>query len=156
MAKKNKKGSVLIEVVVVAAILATVSLTFFGTLAALSQFHEKDSLAIKGQLLAEEGVEALRFIKGGGWQKLADIPKATDMYLELKASSWEATTTPEFIDGRFFRSFRVYDVSRDAADNVAQSAGAVDPGTLLLKSKVEWQWRNATSSAEYQSLITDI
>lgn len=156
MSPKKEVGSTLIEVVVVAAILAVVSLAFLGTLATISNFHQKNTLAIKGELLAEEGVEALRFIKEGGWNILANLSTNSDHYLSLSASSWSVSETPEVIDGQFFRSFRIYDVYRDIEDDIVSAGGTMDPNTFLLNVKVEWSWKGATTSSAYQAYITNI
>lgn len=154
--RKISKGSTLLEVLVVAGILATIALSVFGTLSLLSRFHQKNMFAIKGQLLAEEGIEALRFIKAGGWSSLTSIPTNTARYLALSPSSWSVTATPEIVDGIFWRVIKVYSVSRDVSNDIVSSGGTVDPNTLLLESKVSWNWRGATSTASYQSYITNL
>lgn len=153
---KPQKGSTLTEVVVVSAILAVVSLAFLGTFSLLSRFHEKDMLTIKGELLAEEGVEALRLIKSGGWNTLSGLPMGSTRYLNLTPSSWSITTTPEVIDGIFYRSFIPYAVSRNASDDIVTAGGTTDPNTLLVSVSVSWNWRGATSTANYQSYMTNI
>jgi type II secretory pathway pseudopilin PulG len=156
MYKTKTKGSTLLEVLVVTGVLASIALAVLGTLSLLSRFHQKDTLAIKGQLLAEEGVEALRFIKSSGWSSLSGIPSGSLRYLALSVSSWGVTTTPEVVDGEFWRTVKVYQVTRDATDDIVSSGGIVDPNTLLLESAVSWSWRGATSTASYQSYITNL
>jgi hypothetical protein len=150
------KGSTLIEVLVVAGVLASISLAILGTLSLFSRLHEKDMLSIKGQLLTEEGIEALRFIKALGWSSLSNIPSGQTRYLSLGASSWGVTTVPEIIDGVFWRTIKVYQVMRNASDDIVSSGGTIDPNTLLLESKVSWSWRGATSTTEYQAYITNL
>ncbi|HEU0080556.1 MAG TPA: hypothetical protein VFQ72_00825 [Candidatus Paceibacterota bacterium] len=149
-------GSGLVEVVVGAAILSVVALAFLGTLSLLARFHQRDMLAIKGSLLAEEGIEAVRYIKGSGWAALASLPKDQDRYLEIAPASWKATTTPEIVDGAFYRSFRLSQVRRDASDVIVASGGTVDPGALLVSSTVSWNWRGATTSVTYTAYVTSI
>jgi len=150
------KGSTLLEVLVVTGVLASIALGVMGTLATLSRFHQKDMLAIKGQLLAEEGIEALRFIKSSNWSALSSIPSGENRYLELSESSWGVTTTPEIVDGVFWRTVRVYEVMRDMNDDIVSSGGTIDPDTLLLRSDVSWDWRGATSTTGYSAYITNI
>jgi type II secretory pathway pseudopilin PulG len=156
MRKTKSKGSTLLEVLIVAGILASITLAVLGTLSLLSRFHQKDMLAIKGQLLAEEGIEALRYIKASGWASLSSIPPGTARYLSLSFSSWSVTDAPEVIDGSFWRTIKVYQVARDASGDIVSSGGSIDPDTLLLESTTSWDWRGATSSASYQAYITNL
>lgn len=152
----HTKGSVIVEVVVASAILSVVSLAFLGTLATLSRFHQKDMLAIKGGLLAEEGLEAVRYIKGGNWNTISSLTPDTPYYLSLSTSSWGVTTTPEIVDGVFYRSFKVFTVQRNSSDDIVSSGGTVDPNTLLAESRVSWNTRNSTSTATYKTYVTNI
>lgn len=156
MTKRNEHGSTLMEIVVVAALLSVVSLAFLGTFASISRFHEKNTLSIKGDLLAEEGVEALRLFKSTGWAALSALPAGEDRYFQLSLSSWGVTTTPEVIDGDFYRSFRIYPVARDVSDDIVSSGGTLDPDTLLMDVSVRWAWRTASSSANYKAYMTNI
>jgi|SRR5581483_2963275 len=149
-------GSVLLEVIIGAAILAAVALSFLGSFAVLSRVHERNMLYIKGDLLAEEGIEALRLIKGAGWSNLLGISTLGTRYLTVGDSTWGVTTTPEVIDGSFFRSIKVTPVSRSATDDITTSGGTVDTNTLLLESDVSWSYRNSTSTATYKSYVTNI
>lgn len=152
----HTKGSVIVEVVVASAIISAVSLAFLGTLATLSRFHQKDMLSIKGGLLAEEGLEAVRYIKGSGWTNLSSLPLDTPQYLALATSSWGATTTAEVVDGIFYRSFKLSAVYRDASDDIVSSGGTLDADTLFAESSVSWAWRNATSTVTYKTYVTNI
>lgn len=151
-----QKGNSIIEVVVGATILSIVSLAFLGTFAVLARFHERDMYQIKGTLLAEEGVEAVRLIKGGGWVNLSTIPAGQQRYLALAPSSWGVTTTPEVVDGVFYRSFTLYQVARDSLDNIVPSGGSVDPNTLLVDVRTSWGFHGATSTAEYKEYMTNL
>ncbi len=154
--KKNESGSGLVEVVVAAGIASLVALSFFGAFATLSRFHVKDTLTIKGQLLAEEGLEVLRLIKGSDWSALSQLPVGEDLYLALAPSIWSSTSTPEIIDGTFFRTFRLMSVSRDSLDAIVSQGGVVDANTLLAEVSVSWSWRNATTTVTYKTYVTSL
>jgi len=154
--KKNTKGSGLVEVVIVAAVLATSTLAIFGTFALLSRLHQRNMLTIKAELLAEEGIEALRFLKGGGWGNLSGLSGGQAKYLSLGVSTWSTTATPEVIDGAFYRTVHVNTVERDSSDNIVSSGGTTDPNTLLIDSSVAWSWRGATTTVTYKAYITNI
>ncbi len=152
----NHKGSGLVEVIVGASILSVISLTFFGTLSILSRFHERDMLSIKGGLLAEEGLEAIRYIKGSGWSHLSTLTPGNVYYTTLSASSWGVTTTPEVIDGLFYRTFTIEQVQRNASDDIVASGGTLDPNILLSNVSVAWSNRGATTTITYKTYVTNI
>lgn len=151
-----QKGNSLIEVVVGAAILSMVSLAFWGAFSTLGRFHEKDMYSIKGTLLAEEGIEALRFIKGLGWSNISSIPAGQTKYLAPSANTWSISATPEIVDGVFYRFFQVLPVQRNASDDIVSVNGVVDPDIRLIDVSVSWFLRGATTTAEYKSYITNI
>jgi len=153
---QSESGSGLIEVVVAAAVVSLVALSFLGTFASLSRFHQRDMLAIKGQLLAEEGLEALRLMKSADWSVLSSIPVGQTRYLALAPAAWSATTTPEIVDGVFSRSFRLSSVARDSLDSIASSGGTVDPETLLAEVSVSWMWRSSTTTVTYKTYVTSL
>ena len=152
----HTRGNSLVEVVVCASILSLVSLSFLGTLSVLSKLHERDSLYIKGTLLAEEGLEAVRFIKGAGWNSLSTVPTGEPQYLALSPSSWSLTTEPEIVDGLFYRSLVFTPVERNGADDIVASGGVIDPNTLLAQASVAWNWRGATTTVAYQTYVKNI
>lgn len=153
--KSNARGNSLVEVVVAAALLSAVAVSFLGAFSFLSRSHQRDTLAVKGALLAEEGIEALRYIRGAGWSGLSSALGQT-RYLSLGVSSWSFTNDPEVIDGQFYRSVSVSAVSRDAENDIVETGGAVDTNTLLLESTVSWGWRGATSTITYRSYVTNM
>lgn len=156
MINRAQSGSGLAEVVVASAIMSLVVVAFLGVFATLSRFHERDMLAIKGQLLAEEGVEAIRYMKGSGWQALSSLPLGEEAYFVLATSSWGVTTIPETIDGLFYRSFELSAVSRNSSDSIVATGGTVDPNTVRARVSVSWPWKNATSTASYETYVTNL
>jgi hypothetical protein len=152
----RSRGSSLIEVVVAASILSVAALTFLGVFAVISRFHERDMYIIKGELLAEEAIEAARLVKTNNWSVLSGIPSGETRYLSLSSSAWGVTTTPEVVDGFFYRSFTVSPVQRDATNDIVTAGGTVDTGTVLVTSSVAWKWRNATTSVTYSTYLTNI
>lgn len=144
------------EVVVVSAILSVVSLAFLGTFAVISRFHEKNMRVIKAELIAEEGIEALRLIKSAGFSNLSSLTPGQKYYFALATSSWSVTTTPEVVDEMFYRHFTTSRVERNVSNDIVSSGGTIDSNVLLLKVHVDWTWRNATNTATYESYLTNI
>lgn len=165
--KKNilQSGTTLMEIVVVTAILSTVSLAFLGTFTTVSKFHEKNTKAIKAGLLAEEGIEALRVVKSQNFQTLGSIAAAiagggasTRQYFAVSTSTWGVTTTPEIIDGLYYRYFFINPVYRTGTYDVTFNSGlgTFDPNTIAVDVYVEWLWRNATNTNVYKALMTNL
>ncbi len=158
---KKAKGSTLTEVVIVAGILSTVSLAFLGTFAVISKFHEKNLRAIKAGLLAEEGMEAVRIIKGRDFNTLSTLAQSgpsTPQYLEVSPSTWNTTTTPEVVDNLYYRYFVVSPAYRTVDSDPTQSSAGntLDPNTVYVDVTVEWLWRNATTSNSYKAFMTNL
>ncbi len=149
-------GSGLVEVVVAASILSVIAIAFIGSFTVLTRAHTKDMLTIKAELLAEEGLEALRLMKSAGWTTLSSMPVNTTRYLVVTSAAWSATTTVESVDGAFWRSFKLYSVMRNGTDDIVSSGGTTDPNTLLAEVTVSWLYRNATSTVSYQTYVTNI
>lgn len=160
--KISQTGSTLMEVVVVTAILSTVSLAFLGTFATVSKFHEKNMRVIKAGLLAEEGIEAIRILKSQDFNALSTLAQAgaTPHYLAVSTSTWSITSTPEVIDGIYYRYFTLTPAKRTPTYDIVYGAGTasdtVDLNTLFIDVYVEWQWRNATNTNIYKAFITNI
>jgi hypothetical protein len=76
--------------------------------------------------------------------------------LALATSSWSATTTPEVVDGLFYRQFKLSSVSRDSSDDIVVVGGTVDVNTFLVESSVAWNARGATSTITYKTYVTNI
>jgi hypothetical protein len=152
----TKKGSSLIEVIVVASIFATAFISFESTFIGLSKFHNRNTLQIKGQLLAEEGIEIIRYLRDSGWSSFSSIPLDTDYYFSLQIASWTATSTPEVVDGVFHRHFKLSEVQRSSllpSGPIVSSGGIIDPNTRKATLDVSWLWQDATSTIHYETYV---
>jgi len=153
-ALKNKKGSGLVEVIIVASIISVVSFVFIGSFITLSSFHERNTLHIKAHLLAEEGIEIVRLIKHGNWENIENLPVNQPYYLSFEPFTWNSTSTPEIIDGIFYRHFILRETQRDVLGTIVSSGGVVDSNTRLVESFVSWVWDEATTTASYKAYVT--
>lgn len=156
MKKKNHKGIVMIEVVIVVSILGIVTV---GLIFANIIYLKTASFTLastKATLLAQEGVEAVKYIRSGGWDtKIGTLTSGATYYLSFSTSTmWSSTTTEEVIDGRFLRSFVIEDVDRDADDDIAQT-GTNDPDTKSLTVSVSWPGATGTTTKQIETYITN-
>lgn len=154
---KQKIGAGLIEVVIGVGIM---TLTIVGLTNAYGLFIRSaaaQSKFVKAQFLLEEGVEALRTLRDESWSSLDGLTKSTTYWMSFdnSLSLWEATSTQTFVDGEFERSFVLDEVRRDGNDRIALS-GTLDPGTIKVTVKVEWQFRNATNTSSVETYLANL
>lgn len=152
----HKKGFGLVEAVVAISIVAA----FIVILGAVNTIYLKISFSqsniLQAAFLAEEGIEAVRFIRDGGWgDGIASLSNGVDYYLAFTGSSWQPTTTPVSV-GIFDRRVRFDEVYRDATDNITTMGGTIDPNVRLVTSKVSWVERGATSTKTVSTYITNL
>jgi len=139
----------LAELIVAAAIITTMLVAVVQAFGISETLQNQQIPMVKAQLLAEENLEVLRLIRNTGWGNLSSLPLNTKEYLYFSGSAWSVTTTPEIIDGIFYRSFTVSSVERDSSSDIVSSGGTLDPNTLFASSTVSWLSSNATSSVSY-------
>ena len=99
--------------------------------AAYENAQSRQSPAIKAQLLSEEGIEVLHLVRIPDGMCFPQFPPRTKKYFYFSGTTWSVTTTPEIIDGVFYRSFTMASASRNSSFNIVSSGGMVDPQTLL-------------------------
>ncbi len=161
--KKTKKvpaylqaGMALVEILIGSAIISV------GILAAISSFNAYTNYALANQkniqagYLLEEALEAVTFLRDGGWTaNISRFSTTTTYYLAFTGSAWATTTTPQYVDGEFLRSVRVYDVKRNGLD-VISSSGTFDPNTKLVTATVDYFQGHATTTKSISTYITNI
>lgn len=124
MTLRTTRGITVIEVAIG---LGIVSLVLVFSMHAIGQFiNTGKTIGEKtvGLLLAEEGLEMLRYLRDEDWNTIATIPTNTTRYLSVSTSAISVTTTPETV-GRFTRSFIMSNVYRNSStdDIVASTTG---------------------------------
>lgn len=152
----KQAGFGLIEII---AGVAIISIFIFG-LTAVSRLalrlNEKNVQNIKAGFLLEEGIEAVKILRDGGWTaNIAALGVNVPYYFDFNGSAWKATTTNVFIDGVFERRFIVADVLRDASDDIA-SLGGPDPNTKKISISVSWLARAGTTTETLSTYITNL
>lgn len=156
MFKLSKKGFGIVEIIIAIAI----GLIFFSSIYGIIFFSDR---AIHLNLrkteaieLAKEGIEIVRIIKNNDWTNDIDtLTSGTTYYPVLSGGEWSLTTTPQaLVNGIFTMTITVYDVNRDANDDIATS-GTDDPNTKRVVSTISWTERAKTNTVELQSYITN-
>ena len=135
-----QRGIGSVEVLIGTAIVA---LTLSFTIATVNHFFTvgtKTADRVAAAYLAQEGVEALRFVRDSSWATIAALPTDTARYLDIDSDTIGITTTPEVVDG-FERTVFVRDVyRRSAGDDIVDEASEVgkvlDPNSKLVEVSV--------------------
>jgi type II secretory pathway pseudopilin PulG len=119
---------VLIGISIISALLVVIGYSINSYVAARAALLNNT----KATYLAEEGLEIVRSIRDDDWTTIDGLPTNTARYLSVSTTTVSIVTTPEVIDGQFYRQFIVRPVYRNASDDIVASttAGAtVDDGS---------------------------
>jgi len=154
MKNLSQRGFGFIEVVVgvgiSTVILTGILLSFQSYLKRAVSLPER----VAANFLAEEGLEALRFIRDENWATFAALSGGT-RYLAFVGGTWTITETPEYINGAL-RSFTISDVSRNAEDDIITSGGVNDSGTKKAEMAVAFVERGATTTLTLSTYFANI
>lgn len=146
----------MVEVVIGSAIVLLVVGAAVGSFATFMRLSTGNTSYVQAGFLLDEGAEAIRFIRDNGWtSKISVLTPGNSYYFFRNQNGWQATTTPEWIDGKFLRSFSVSNVSRNGSDNIS-SSGAVDLNTKKVTISVSWLRAGATTTMPLSLFITNI
>ncbi len=150
------KGFAFVEIIIGAAIISA------GILAAEVAYNTYVSYALANQgnvqaaYLLEESLEGVTLLRDRGWSAdIAPLSTTTTYYLTLNNTYWATTTTPQYVDGVFLRSFQVSDVRRDGNDHIA-AAGTYDPNTKQITASVSYPQNHATTTKTLSTYIANI
>lgn len=152
---RKNSGISLVEVIVGAAIT---TLILSGLIAAY-QLYFKTALAnlrhVQAAFLAEEGAEALRFLRDGSWSNLSALTVGATYYIVFQSGNWQITTNNIFVDGIFERKFILNNVYRDGTDDIAPT-GTLDPNTKKVAVVVSWSTGIATTTKSLDFYLTNL
>lgn len=152
---KKNKGMALVEILIGSAIISV------GILAVSTSYTEYYKYALANQknveaaYLLEEALEVVTFFRDTGWSgNIVPLSTTTTYYLSF-ASAWATSTSPQYVDGVFLRSFTISDVRRDANQDIATS-GTYDPNTKKITASVSYWQGHSTTTKTMSAYITNI
>ncbi len=147
----------MVEVVIASAIILVAVVALLGVHSLYLKSALSNSNTVKGAYLAEEGIEAVRYLRDDSWSaKIATLTNGTAYGLALTGSGWVASTTATQI-GEIARTFTLSSVSRDATSrDIVSSGGVVDPNTRLLTVRVSWESNGTTTTKSLSTYLTNI
>ena len=135
--------------------IGLVSLILVFTTHAITRFVEVGGdIADKTEALylAEESLEALRFLRDGSWSTVSGLTDGTEYYLSISSTTIGVTTTPEWV-GIFRRSFVIDSVERDGNDDIVTS-GTPDGDSKYITASVSWG--APTSTVSLTTILADL
>jgi len=152
----QNKGLALVEIVIASSIMLMVVLATSLAYNAYLQYALLNHKSVQAGYLAEEGVEVVSFFRDQGFTShIANLSPGTTYYFYFNSSLWLSTTTPQYIDGQFLRSFVVENVARDSSDDIAAS-GTNDPNTKKVTVSTAYLSGHATTTQTLSTYITNI
>jgi Tfp pilus assembly protein PilV len=132
----ERKGQSLIEVIIAMAIFALVSASLTAMVVGGYSAMKQGGQSTEAEALAEQGIEAVRAIRDGAWNKNRYATSAVEVVGAEWAYSGEGTT--ETID-IYTREISFNDVCRNSSGDMIDCPGSyVDAQTKKVKVKVSW------------------
>jgi Tfp pilus assembly protein PilV len=157
-APHNKNGFGLVEVIIAAGIISTVIGTLIATTNTFFKSSRSTTSDVKAGYLLEEGVEALKVMRDGGYTaNISSLSNNTSYYFSWNGTIWTSTTTITKIDNVFYRTMELGAAYRDGNSDLA-STGSLDNDTRKATITVTWfdQGRNGTSTKTLVTYISNI
>lgn len=153
---KRSGGFGLVEVVVAVSIAAFSIVVVWQVYALFLGLSLSNSSLFQASFLAEEGIEAVKFMRDESWTtNIATLSEDVPYTLVFTGTAWETTTAPALIDGQFDRKVVLTGVERDASGDIT-SSGSPDSNTKKVTVTVSWVKDNATSTKEITTYVTNL
>ncbi|TSC60881.1 MAG: Uncharacterized protein G01um1014107_214 [Parcubacteria group bacterium Gr01-1014_107] len=153
---KNSRGLSMVELVVASAILSLFLVALSLSYVAFLRLASVNLNSVKATFLAEEGIEAVRFLKDADWQNIASLNTGLNYHLNFTGLSWQIVSNETLIDG-FSRSLIFENVFRDSNGKIVESGGTLDQGSRKLSVSVSWLSGGATTTTRsISTYIADI
>jgi hypothetical protein len=150
------RGISLVEVIVGSAIVLFVVLAVVQTYNIYISFALGNQNNTRANFLLEEGVETLIYLRDDSWtSNISSLTNDTTYYLYFNGSTWTSTTTPQYIDTDFLRSFVLESVNRDSNDDIAVS-GSIDTNIKKATVTVSYWQGHATTTKSISTYITNL
>ncbi len=157
---KKNKGSLLIEVLIAAAIISTSVLASLGVFGTMARLQYRNTARIQASFLADEGIEAVKTLRNASWNTyVKNLTIGSKYYLYWNNHSWNVNASSTLIDGQFLRYFKLSNVYRDASFNIVESttAGAtIDTDMRSITMYVEWVDEAGTSSKSIETYLYNL
>lgn len=155
--KKNADGFSVLEVVVAVGIISLALFSLGKANDMALRLTRESSNKTSAVFLMEEAAEGVKFLRDKSWsQRVSILSPGADYHLSYNGGDYSAEPgAGALIDGLFDRRVNIYDVYRDASDNISDS-GTLDPGTKKVAVSVSWAEGNRVLKEELIFYVTDL
>lgn len=159
--QKTQQGVGSIEIVIGVTIASLIILFSINAIARFITLGADQVERVQALYLAEEVLEATRFLHDENWSDIASLTNGTTYYIDFSGSTIEATTTPILVNGIFSQTFVLIEVYRAVADDdivasTSPESKVIDSDTRFVIASVAWGGTGATTTLEqYLADITD-
>jgi len=157
---KRNKGSLLIEVLIATAIIATSILASLGVLGTMARLQYRNTARIQASFLADEGIEAVKTLRNASWNtNIKNLTLGSKYYLYWNNHTWNINASTTLIDGQFLRYFQLYNVYRDASFNIVASTtggATIDTDMREMIMSIDWKDEAGTSSKSIDTYLYNL
>jgi len=157
---KRNKGSLLIEVLIATAIIATSILASLGVLGTMARLQYRNTARIQASFLADEGIEAVKTLRNASWNtNIKNLTLGSKYYLYWNNHAWNINASTTLIDGQFLRYFQLYNVYRDASFNIVASTtggATIDTDMREMIMSIDWKDEAGTSSKSIDTYLYNL
>lgn len=156
--QKATRGFTLVEALIASAVALVVILGVTSAFTQGLRASSNNTAHVQAAFLEEEGLEAVRLLRDDSWNtNIATQSAGVPFYLTYNGTTWRATTTAAYIDGRFFRAVTLDNVNRDnSSQDIVSSGGTLDANTKKVTVSVSWYEHGATTTRSLQTYLTNI
>jgi len=150
------KGVSLVEVIIATTIVLGMVLALLGVHTLYIKIGLSTGNTVKATYLAEEGLEALRFLRDDSWvDNIEPLLVDTPYGVALSGNSWEVDSALTWV-GYFERTVTLSDVYRDVNGDIVTSGGTLDPDARLVTATVAWPTGAATTTKTISTYLTNL
>lgn len=160
--KTFRKGFFLIEVLVGISLFTIILLSAISVAQNSFRLHRVALRKTQAGFLTMEASERMRVFRDEGWVLIGTLPTETPFFIvyDEPTNTWIGTFSGSYIDGIFWREVTVFDVFRDANDDIITSGGGGVLDTETRKVRIETSWRSgsgvSTSTHAIEFYLTNI
>ena len=153
----NKKGFVLVEVVIATALISILALALVSVTQKSLQLSDRALKQAQAGYLLEEGAEAVKIIRDNNWTDIENLVIGTNYYLyyDTNTDLWSLSTTTNSIDTMFTRTVISNSAYRDELDDLARS-GTNDTGAREINVNVSWLTSSGVVNKSLSFYVTDL